>query len=38
MRLHQIKSLLHSKGNNYWSEEKGTEWRKLLPVVHPQGD
>jgi hypothetical protein len=38
IRLHQIQKLLHSKGNNHWNEETGTEWRKSLPVVHPPGN
>jgi hypothetical protein len=30
MRLHQVKRLLHSKGNNYWSERESYRMEKIF--------
>jgi hypothetical protein len=30
MELHQIRKLLHSKGNNYQKQKKPTEWKIIF--------
>jgi hypothetical protein len=37
MGLHQIKKLLHSKGNNQQSEDSSQNGRKSLPAINPTG-